>query len=144
MQSVVEYGRLGAGEAGVEEASGPYADLSERLLAFAVRACNVAEALPHTLLGKHVAGQLIRSATSPMANYEEACAAESKKDFIHKLGLCLKELREARSWLRFTAKATLLPDTRLDAILDEATQLCKILGRSIATAKGLPKPDPLS
>ena len=71
-------------------------DLEDRLLDFAARVGKLVEALPDTRLGRHVAGQLVRSGTSPAPNYAEACAAESKKDFIHKLGIALKELRESR------------------------------------------------
>ena len=71
-------------------------DLEDRLLDFAARVGKLVEALPDTRLGRHVAGQLVRSGTSPAPNYAEACAAESKKDFIHKLGIALKELCEAR------------------------------------------------
>jgi len=114
-------------------------DLSERLLGFAVRAAKVAGALPHTHLGRHVAGQLIRSGTSPGSNYEEACAAESRADFAHKLGISLKELRESSFWLRFIVRAELLPEPKLHEILDECTQLSKIIGKSIATCRKKPR-----
>jgi four helix bundle protein len=113
-------------------------ELSERLLDFAVRAGKVVDGLPDTRLGRHIAGQLVRCGTSPPPNYEEACAAESRKDFIHKLSIALKELRESRCWLRMIVKAELLPAPRLENVLDEANQLCKILGQSVNTAK---KPD---
>ena len=111
-------------------------ELSERLLEFAVRVGKVVDSLPDTRMGRHVAGQLVRCGTSPAPNYEEACAAESKKDFVHKLRICLKELRETRLWLRFIVKAELLPCERLADLIDEATQLCDIIGKSIATASG--------
>jgi four helix bundle protein len=75
-------------------------DLEELLLGFAARVGQVVDALPDTRLGRHGGGQLVRSGTSPVPNYAEACAVESKKDFIHKLGSALKELRENRIWLR--------------------------------------------
>ena len=110
-------------------------DLEDRLLDFAARAGKVVDALPDTRLGRHVAGQLIRSGTSPAPNYAEACAAESKRDFIHKLGIALKELRESRSWIKLIVKADLLPEPRMAPLLDEAQQLCNIVGKSIVTAK---------
>jgi four helix bundle protein len=110
-------------------------ELEDRLLDFAARVGRVADALPETRLGRHVAGQLVRSGTSPAPNYAEACAAESKRDFIHKLGIALKELRESRSWIKLIVKADLLPETRMAPILDEAQQLCNIVGKSIVTAK---------
>ncbi len=116
-------------------------ELSERLLDFAVRVGKVVDSLPDTRMGRHVAGQLVRCGTSPAPNYEEACAEESKKDFIHKLRICLKELRETRLWLRFIVKAELLPSDRLADLIDEATQLCDIIGKSVATASGASRSD---
>jgi four helix bundle protein len=110
-------------------------EMSDRLLDFAVRIGKVVDALPDTRLGRHVAGQLVRCGTSAMPNYEEARAAESRADFIHKLGICLKELRETRSWIRYIIKAELLRERRMGDLLEESTQLCKIVGQSIVTAK---------
>ncbi len=115
-------------------------DLAERLLDFAVRVGKVADALPKTRMGRHVAGQLVRCGTSPAPNYEEARAAESRADFIHKLRICLKELRESRCWLRLAAKGGLLSEQRLGPIVDEATQLCKIVGQSLVTARQISRP----
>jgi len=110
-------------------------DLSERLLDFAARTGKVVDALPDTRMGRHIAGQLVRCCTAPAPNYEEACAAESRRDFIHKLRIALKELRESRCWIRLIIRADLLPKKRLDMLLDECTQLCNIVGKSIVTAK---------
>jgi four helix bundle protein len=116
----------------------PY-DLGERFLDFADRVVGVVEALPDTRVGRRIADQLLRSGTSPLGNYEEACAGESKRDFVHKLRICLKEVRESRAWLRLTARRGLLPAIRLDDLIDESDQLARIIGRSIATAKGIEK-----
>ena len=110
-------------------------ELSERLINFAARIGKVVDALPDTRMGRHIAGQLVRCGTSPAPNYEEACAAESRADFIHKLGICLKELRESRSWIRLIVKTELLPEHRMNELLDECDQLCNIVGQSIVTAK---------
>jgi four helix bundle protein len=110
-------------------------NLCERLLDFSARVGRVVDALPDTRLGKHIAGQLVRCGTSAAPNYEEGCAAESKKDFVHKLNIALKELRESRSWIKLIIKAELLPTERLHDLLDESTQLCNILAKSIVTAK---------
>lgn len=75
-------------------------DLSERLMQFAVRVAKVVDSLPESKLGQHIAGQLIRSGTSPAANYEESCAAESKKDFAHKLSICLKGYKRDKSLVK--------------------------------------------
>ena len=110
-------------------------DLEDRLLEFAARIGKVVDALPDSRLGRRIAGQLVRSGTSPAPNYAEACAAESKRDFIHKLGIALKELRESRSWIKLILKAELLPEPQIAPLLDEAQQLCNIVGKSIVTAK---------
>jgi four helix bundle protein len=110
-------------------------ELAERLLDFAVRVGKVANALPHTRLGRHVAGQLVRCGTSPPPNYEEGRAAESRADLVHKLGICHKELRETGCWLRLVIKAEMLAEARLAPLCEECDQLCKIIGRSILTAK---------
>jgi four helix bundle protein len=110
-------------------------ELSDRLVDFAVRVRKVVDALPNTRLGRHVAGQLIACGTSPAPNYEEARAAESRADFVHKLGVCLKELRESRSWIRLIMRAALLSERRMQEIRDECCQLCNIIGQSKATAK---------
>jgi four helix bundle protein len=78
---------------------------------------------------------MVRSGTSPAPNYAEARAAESRRDFVHKLGICLKELRETRCWLRLTLRAQLLPAKRLTSLLDECEQLVSIMVKSIVTAK---------
>ena len=107
----------------------------DRLLDFGMRCGKVVDALPQTRLGNHIAGQLVRSSTSPAPNYAEACAAESRADFVHKLGIGLKELRESRVWLKACMKSELLPAARLHPLTDECTQLMNIVAKSIVTAK---------
>ena len=110
-------------------------DILERLLEFAARAGTVVDALPETRLGRHVAGQLVRSGSSPAPNYNEGRAAESRDDFCRKLGIALKELRESHVWLQLIIKARLLPGHRLSELVDECDQLARILASSILTAK---------
>jgi len=110
-------------------------ELSERLIHFAARVGKVVDALPDTRMGRHIGGQLVRSGTSPAPNYEEACAAESPADFVHKLSIGLKELRESRCWIRLIIKTEMLPEHRMGELLDECNQLCKIIAQSIVTAK---------
>jgi four helix bundle protein len=110
-------------------------ELGNRLIDFAARIGKVVDALPDTRLGRHVAGQLVRCGTAGFPNYEEACAAESRADFVHKLQIALKESRETRSWLRFIIKAELLSSHLMANVLDESGQLCNILGQAVATAK---------
>jgi four helix bundle protein len=111
-------------------------DLEDRLIDFAVRMIQVAESLPKTRVGNHVTGQLIRCGTSPAPNYGEAQAAESRADFVHKMKICLKELRETRVWLLMIIRANLIrPASKLDSLLDENDQLISIFVTSIKTAK---------
>ena len=110
-------------------------ELSERLWKFAARVGKAVDALPDTRLGRHVAGQLVRSGTSAPPNYDEGCAAESRADFAHKLSTALKEQRETSGWLNFSIIAGLLPSKRIAPLLDESRQLAKILAKSIVTAK---------
>ena len=110
-------------------------ELLERLIDFAARVGKVVDALPDTRMGRHVGGQLVRSGTSPAPNYEEGRAAESRADFVHKLSICLKELRESRTWIRLIIKTEMLAEQRLGELLDECNQLSNIIGQSIVTAK---------
>lgn len=110
-------------------------DLRKRLMRFAIEIGWVCENLPDTKLGNQISEQLIRSGTSPGPNYEEASAAESRRDFIHKMSVCLKELRESDFWLRLIIEAKLLSGERIVNLQDESDQLCRIFGKSIVTAK---------
>ena len=111
-------------------------DLSERLLEFAVEVLKCIIVLNKTDIGRHIGGQLARSATSAGANYEEACGAESRADFIHKMQIVLKELRESLYWLRLVRKSGLVTAEGLDVLIQEAGELANIIGKSIVTAKG--------
>ena len=111
-------------------------DLEDRLIDFAVRIIRIAEALPKTKVGNHIAGQIIRSGTSPAPNYGEAQSAESRSDFIHKMKLSLKELRETRVWLLMIIRANLIkPASKLELLIDENNQLISIFVKSIDTAR---------
>jgi len=110
-------------------------DLDERLLEYGARIVKLVESLPKRLAGKTIADQLLRSGMSVGANYEEAQAAESRNDFIHKLQIALKELRESNYWLRLLAKAETLPPERLSNIINESNQLRAIISKAVATAK---------
>jgi len=111
-------------------------DLEERLIDFAVRIIRTAESLPRTRVGNHIAGQLIRCGTSPAPNYGEAQGAESRSDFIHKMKVCLKELRETRVWLLMIVRANLLkPTSKLEPLIKENNEIISIFVTSIETAK---------
>jgi four helix bundle protein len=114
-------------------------DLGERLLEYGARIIKLVEPLPNTLVGRRVGDQLLRSGTSAGANYEEARAAESKVDFVHKLQIALKELRESNYWLRLLVKSGKISAERMEDLLDESNQLRAMLSKSVATAKGKAK-----
>ena len=110
-------------------------DIENRL---AVRVLNVTEALPNTKAGNHIAGQLVRSGISPAPNYGEAQSAESRRDFVHKMKICLKELRESLIWLRIIDRDRLCPPERLSDIIEESDELIAIFVASVKTAEAKP------
>ena len=110
-------------------------DLEDRLIDFAVRIIRMAESLPKTKIGNHISGQLIRSGTSPAPNYGEAKDAESRKDFIHKIKVVLKELRETYVWLRIIRGSKMLSSNSLKEIITECDELISIFVSSVKTAK---------
>ncbi|MDI1249906.1 MAG: four helix bundle protein [Lacunisphaera sp.] len=114
----------------------PKYDLEDRLLEFAVRAIRVTESMNRSPAGIYVADQLLRSATSPFGHHGEAEGAESRDDFVHKLRVCYKELREARRWLRLVQLTPLVAKPELlDGIVTETGELVRIFAASIRTAE---------
>lgn len=114
----------------------PKYNLEERLLEFAVRVIRVTESMNRSPAGIYVADQLLRSATSPYGHHGEAEGAESRDDFIHKLRVCYKELREARRWLRLVQRTPLVANPALlDGVVTEAGELVRIFAASIRTAE---------
>ncbi len=110
-------------------------DLQDRLIDFAVRIIKLSNALPETKAGKHVSMQILRSGTSPASNYGEAQSAESKADFIHKLKIALKELRETEIWLKIIVRSGLIqPLATIAPLLKETDELIAILFKSVKTA----------
>jgi len=109
--------------------------MAERSLDFAVGIIKLATKIDKTPVGRHIAGQLTRSATSAGANYQEACGAESKKDFAHKLQIVLKELKESLYWLKLTKAAQLATDQECCLVVKEAEELVKIFAKSVVTSK---------
>ncbi|UCD83173.1 MAG: four helix bundle protein [Desulfobacterales bacterium] len=101
--------------------------------------------MPNTQVANHIAGQLIRCGTSPAPNYGEAQSAESRADFIHKMKICLKELRETRVWLLMIVRAMLIkPVSKLDSLIQENNELISIFVTSIRTAKKGKKKIPIA
>lgn len=114
--------------------SGRKYDLEDRLIDFCLKISEIVEDLPNTKLGNYVGNQLIRSGTSPALNNGEAQSAESSADFIHKLKIILKELRETRICLKIVQRKPLLNDDRLVDMLNENNELIAIFLKSIETA----------
>jgi four helix bundle protein len=111
-------------------------DLEDRLLGFAANIVDLTEALPTTRAGNHIAGQLLRCGTSPLSNHGEVEAAESRKDFLHKLRVCVKELRETKRWLRLVGRLKKMgPPANFTASLNEVEELIRIFVASVRTAE---------
>ncbi len=110
-------------------------ELEDRLIDFAVRIVKLAAALPRTAAGRHIAGQILRSGTSPAPNYAEARGAESTADFIHKVRIVFKELNETLIWLRIIQRSQLLKGDLLQDILNENLELCRIFATTLKTTK---------
>ena len=110
-------------------------DLEDRLIDFSVRIINVIENLPNTKASNHIAGQLLRSGTSPAPNYGEAQSAESRKDFIHKMKVGLKELRESLVWLKVIERKPLCKPALMSGVLQECNELISIFTASVKTAE---------
>jgi four helix bundle protein len=108
--------------------------LEERLIEFAVIVVGVVEALPNSKAGNHIANQLIRSGTAPAPNYGEAQSAESRKDFIHKMKISLKELRETMVWLKIITRKRLGDCSEVPAAIAECNELIAIFVSSTKTA----------
>ena len=111
-------------------------DLEVRLVNYTCGMIDVVEALPGTRAGNYIAGQLIKQYHSPTFNYGETQAKESREDFIHKLGVVLKELKECRTALKIISKKEIIkPSGKLTEIYKETEELIAIIGKSIKTAQ---------
>ena len=111
--------------------------ISDRLLDFAAEVIKLTYGFPKNAAGKHIGLQLIRSATSIGANYEESRGAQSRPDFIHKLQMAFKEAKETLYWVRLADKLELAAKGKLAVCLQEGNEIQLILGKSIVTSKGI-------
>ncbi len=111
--------------------------LEERLIDFAVRIVRLSPSLPRTAAGRHIAGQILRSGTSPAPNYGEARGAESNADFVHKLRIVLKELNETSIWLRILKRSRIMKAELLASIIEENCHLCRIFTATLKTARNV-------
>jgi four helix bundle protein len=114
----------------------PTYDLEDRLLESAANIVELTESLPNTRAGNHIAGQLLRCGTSALSNHGEVEAAESRRDFLHKLRICLKELRETKRWLRLVERVKKLGTSADFAVCrNEIEELIRIFVTSVRTAE---------
>jgi len=110
--------------------------LGERLASFAARCLNMLEALPRSGIGvANFRDQLARSATSVAANYAEACAPESRRDFASKMAKALKEAKESRMWLFIISQRGFFAESRMKPLLEEVNSIIRILGKSVSTTR---------
>jgi four helix bundle protein len=110
-------------------------DLEHRLIEFAASIIRFSSGLPKTPTGRHISMQILRCGTASAANYAEARGAESRSDFIHKLGIVRKELNETAVWLRIVAQDVAEKPENIVAIIEENLELARIISASIRTAR---------
>ncbi len=111
-------------------------DLEDRLIEFSLEIISIVEILPNARVGNHIAGQLLRCGTSPAFNYGEAQVAESPDDFIHKMKVCLKELKETLVALKIIRRKPLVRNLIIvDKAITEVKELISIFVTSIKTAR---------
>ena len=110
-------------------------ELKERFRQFSLRIIRMVDAMPHTISSLAIAKQVVRSGTSPAANYRAACIAKSEKDFVNKLKIVEEEIDETSYWLSLIMDSGMLPKSRVEPLFDECLELCKITTKSIDTFK---------
>jgi four helix bundle protein len=109
-------------------------ELKKRTKQFALRILKLVSALPNSLQGRTVGGQLVRSGTSVGSNYRAACRGRSKAEFIAKLGIVEEEADESAFWLELIIEGGLLKASRVQSLLDEANELTRIMASSRISA----------
>jgi four helix bundle protein len=110
-------------------------ELKDRLKKFSIRIINMVNSMPDTISGKAIASQVVRSGTSPAANYRAACIAKSNKDFLNKLKMVEEELDETSHWIEIIIDTGMLPEDRMKPLHDECIALLKIIVSSIVTTR---------
>ena len=110
-------------------------ELKERFRQFSLRIIKMVDNMPNTISSITIAKQVIRSGTSPAANYRAACLAKSDRDFVNKLKMVEEEIDETNYWLGIIIDSGMLPKSRVEALYDESLELFKIITKSINTAK---------
>lgn len=110
-------------------------ELKERLTNFAVRIVKMVDQMPNTISSNAIAKQIVRSGTSPSANYRAACLGKSDKDFLNKLKMVEEELNETSHWLTIIMRSEILSPSRVENLYTENIELLRIIVRSITTTK---------
>ena len=110
-------------------------DLQERMINFAVRIIKMVDSMPNSISGMAIARQIVRSGTSPSANYRAACIAKSDKDFVNKLKIVEEELDETSHWLTLIMRSEMMKPSRIQPLHQECCELLSIIVKSIVTAK---------
>ena len=110
-------------------------ELKERLKSFAVRVIRMVDSMPNTVSAMAIAKQVVRSGTSPVANYRAACLGKSKKDFLNKLKMVEEEMDETSLWLELIMECEILPRRRVESLYAESQELLKIIISSILTTQ---------
>ena len=110
-------------------------EMKNRLKVFAVRVIKLVDKLPNTPAGRAIGSQVVRSGTSPGANYRAACIGKSDKDFLNKLKMVEEELDETIHWLEIIAESEMIPANKLLGLQQEAHELYKIIVSSIVTTR---------
>ena len=116
-------------------------ELSERLTVFAVRIVKMVDSMPNTISSIAIAKQIVRSGTSPSANYRAACLAKSDKDFVNKLKMVEEELDETNHWIDIIMRSQLIEASRLAPLYQESKELLAIIVKTIVTMKAKIKSD---
>lgn len=109
-------------------------DIQERIIQFAARIIKFCEAMPKTMAGNQIAGELLRSGLTPAAHHSGAINALEASDFINSLRIAVKDLNESEVWLRIIIAGDILPENKVDPLLDECKQLQRIIKAGIKTA----------
>ena len=110
-------------------------DMKQRLKLFAIRIVNMVNSMPNTIASNAIAKQVIRSGTSPSANYRAACIGKSDKDFLNKLKMVEEELDETEHWMEVIAETEMIPQSRIELLRKECVELLKIIVSSIVSTR---------
>lgn len=110
-------------------------ELKERFRQFSLRIINLVNSMPNSIAGNAIAKQIVRSGTSPAANYRAACLAKSDKDFLNKLKMVEEEIDETQHWLSIIMDAEMISKARVLPLYEESIELNRIIVKSIISTK---------